>query len=337
MSVIGEQIKKYRIEKGITQEQLGQMIGVTTQGVSRWERGGTPDAEILPRLSEILGVSIDTLFGREEQSLAMSLARRLSQMEEEEAYHYAFNICWAIELGLMGNNSVFEDFVNKFLDPTVLNEDKKLDYFAKNIHENGMANLRMSPDLNHFFLLLQPKGNLKDQLCDRESLRKVFAAFADDKLLRIILYVYSFPYMPIATSLISKNVGLSLQETDLETLEDRIVFLADHIISQFSRDPVLLRFISKNLSWGIFKSQILAAGDEDEGSLPAIIDEAFRSSKVRYKNPEVMIFMIIELLSSCCYSSILYQDPLPIEALKPYLFDSIRSIMRQQEIIPTAE
>ena len=182
MSVIGEQIKKYRIEKGITQEQLGQMIGVTTQGVSRWERGGTPDAEILPRLSEILGVSIDTLFGREEQSLAMSLARRLSQMEEEEAYHYAFNICWAIELGLMGNNSVFEDFVNKFLDPTVLNEDKKLDYFAKNIHENGMANLRMSPDLNHFFLLLQPKGNLKDQLCDRESLRKVFAAFADDKL-----------------------------------------------------------------------------------------------------------------------------------------------------------
>lgn len=129
----------------------------------------------------------------------------------------------------------------------------------------------------------------------------------------------------------------SLQETDLETLEDRIVFLADHIISQFSRDPVLLRFISKNLSWGIFKSQILAAGDEDEGSLPAIIEEAFRSSKVRYKNPEVMIFMIIELLSSCCYSSILYQDPLPIEALKPYLFDSIRSIMRQQEIIPTAE
>ncbi len=129
----------------------------------------------------------------------------------------------------------------------------------------------------------------------------------------------------------------SLQETDLETLEDRIVFLADHIISQFSRDPVLLRFISKNLSWGIFKSQILAAGDEDDGSLPAIIEEAFRSSKVRYKNPEVMIFMIIELLSSCCYSSILYQDPLPIEALKPYLFDSIRSIMRQQEIIPTAE
>ena len=68
MSVIGDRIKKYRVEKGITQEQLGQLLGVTTQGVSRWERGGTPDAEILPRLSEILDVSIDALFGREEKS-----------------------------------------------------------------------------------------------------------------------------------------------------------------------------------------------------------------------------------------------------------------------------
>lgn len=42
MSVIGEQIKKYRIRKKYTQENLGSMIGVTTQAVSKWERGGTP-------------------------------------------------------------------------------------------------------------------------------------------------------------------------------------------------------------------------------------------------------------------------------------------------------
>ena len=43
MSVIGEQIKKYRVQKRYTQEKLGNMIGVTTQAVSKWERGGTPD------------------------------------------------------------------------------------------------------------------------------------------------------------------------------------------------------------------------------------------------------------------------------------------------------
>ena len=82
MSVIGEQIKKIRTEKGITQEQLGELIGVTTQAVSRWERGGTPDAELLPRISDVLGVSTDSLFGREEQSYSLALARRLCCMSE---------------------------------------------------------------------------------------------------------------------------------------------------------------------------------------------------------------------------------------------------------------
>lgn len=62
MSVIGKQIKKYRTQKGYTQEQLGQLLGVTTQAVSKWERGGTPDVELLPDLSNVLGVSIDSLF-----------------------------------------------------------------------------------------------------------------------------------------------------------------------------------------------------------------------------------------------------------------------------------
>ncbi|MBQ1239984.1 MAG: helix-turn-helix transcriptional regulator, partial [Ruminococcus sp.] len=44
MSAIGEKIKKYRNQKKYTQEYLGNLIGVTTQAVSKWERGGTPDA-----------------------------------------------------------------------------------------------------------------------------------------------------------------------------------------------------------------------------------------------------------------------------------------------------
>ena len=44
MSVIGEQIKKYRVQKRYTQEKLGNMIGVTTQAVSKWERGGAAQA-----------------------------------------------------------------------------------------------------------------------------------------------------------------------------------------------------------------------------------------------------------------------------------------------------
>ena len=42
--LVSKNIKRIRKEKGLTQEQLGQLLGVTTQAVSKWERGGTPDA-----------------------------------------------------------------------------------------------------------------------------------------------------------------------------------------------------------------------------------------------------------------------------------------------------
>ena len=51
-----------------------------------------------------------------------------------------------------------------------------------------------------------------------------------------------------------------------------------------------------------------------------------------YRNPEVMLYLIIELTGSTCYSSILYEEPVPIQELKPYLFQSIRQIIRGQEI-----
>ena len=54
----------YRINKGLTQEQLAKKIFVTKQAISKWETGkGYPDASILPSIAEILDISIDQLMG----------------------------------------------------------------------------------------------------------------------------------------------------------------------------------------------------------------------------------------------------------------------------------
>lgn len=63
-SVLGEYIAKYRKEARMTQEELGRTVGVSTQAVSRWECGGTPDVELLPMIADCLHVSIDALYGR---------------------------------------------------------------------------------------------------------------------------------------------------------------------------------------------------------------------------------------------------------------------------------
>ena len=64
--MIGDQIKKYRLKKEITQEKMGNMIGVTTQAVSKWERGGSPDAELLPKIADALGITINMLYEHEQ-------------------------------------------------------------------------------------------------------------------------------------------------------------------------------------------------------------------------------------------------------------------------------
>lgn len=58
----GQKILEYRKARSLTQEALGQQVGVTSQAVSRWENGdSTPDIATLPLVSKALGVSLDLL------------------------------------------------------------------------------------------------------------------------------------------------------------------------------------------------------------------------------------------------------------------------------------
>lgn len=213
MSVVGKQIKKYRIEKGITQEQLGQLVGVTTQAVSKWERGGTPDAELLPKLSQVLSVSIDSLFGLGEENLLMLIMHRINQMNKEEAYRFALSISWAIENGLMPGDLSSEGVLSEF-EERLNSDNNKAHYFSKIMQDEGMATMRMSPDFHYFFLMKEPNSGIKERLTDVETLRKVFEVFADKNILSIIFYMYSRLNTPIATSLISRNTAIPEDEVD---------------------------------------------------------------------------------------------------------------------------
>ena len=52
------------------------------------------------------------------------------------------------------------------------------------------------------------------------------------------------------------------------------------------------------------------------------------SAHYTYKNPEVILYMIIELSGNTCYDAIARKKPLDIEEYKPYLFDAIRAILQ---------
>ena len=65
---LGEQLRELRRRSGSTQEDLAQAFGVTAQAVSRWETGSCyPDIELIPSLANYYGVSIDELFGYQNE------------------------------------------------------------------------------------------------------------------------------------------------------------------------------------------------------------------------------------------------------------------------------
>ena len=61
---INEQIAFLRKQKGLTQEELANALGVTNQAVSKWESAQCcPDIQLLPLIADYFGVSIDELMG----------------------------------------------------------------------------------------------------------------------------------------------------------------------------------------------------------------------------------------------------------------------------------
>ena len=83
---LNERIYELRREREWTQEQLAQKLGVSYQAVSKWENAqACPDISLLPAIADLFEVSIDSLFGREEEP-----AQRFDlPWEDDQAYHLA--------------------------------------------------------------------------------------------------------------------------------------------------------------------------------------------------------------------------------------------------------
>ena len=62
--LIGENIKRIRRERNLTQEEVATHLGISFQSIRKWERGdGYPDITMLPDIASFFKISIDELLG----------------------------------------------------------------------------------------------------------------------------------------------------------------------------------------------------------------------------------------------------------------------------------
>lgn len=80
---IGTNIKRLRLGKGLTQEQLAELLSVSSAAVSKWEAKSTyPDITLLFPLAQIFGVTIDELLGYDEEMAQADVDRMLTEYRE---------------------------------------------------------------------------------------------------------------------------------------------------------------------------------------------------------------------------------------------------------------
>lgn len=124
----------------------------------------------------------------------------------------------------------------------------------------------------------------------------------------------------------------ALMESSLTEFEDQLQFIFEYIIEKLEANRSLLLFISKNLSWGVFRGALEEKAGEDESPFYEYYLRLLSKSGKTYAHEELMLFTIIELVSSTCHNCILYEQPVPMKEYKPYLYHSIQGILHSYEV-----
>ncbi len=95
--VISEKLRELRVSQKLTQERAAELLGVSSQSVSKWERGiVSPDILLLPKIAVLYKTSIDAIFdmefywGEQHKAEFLSKVKALVEAKDKEGYYNAY-------------------------------------------------------------------------------------------------------------------------------------------------------------------------------------------------------------------------------------------------------
>lgn len=217
--LIGKHIQELRKEKGITQEELGRAAGVSTQAVSKWECGGTPDAELLPVLADYFQVSIDYLYGRdskEKMNLAEYVEQELQKNIRDEQLDKIFEICLHLQ-------NVVSKLPHGDILPTKEQILPDLQQHVVNytvIYDDVYSCMRLMEDYHYFLFAPEPAKGFQSVLPTEEEFVSFFKLLGAPHRFAILYFLYGRSNGVTHECLI-KNLGISEEDAN-EALDELI-------------------------------------------------------------------------------------------------------------------
>lgn len=181
----GENLTKYRKRSGLTQGQLAAKLSVTPQAVSKWENGSLPDCELVPLIANVLGVSIDVLFGtakeRVEPDLEQLVTDKIHQTPESERADMMMQLCYSML-------SAYNDHrLSKATYPQQLEQETYAE--VKTDHDFGIA--RLNDDLKYFCFMKIPEDGVNSYVDASDRMVDLFETLSDADTINIICYLGS--------------------------------------------------------------------------------------------------------------------------------------------------
>lgn len=218
-----EVIYRLRTENGLSQDELAEKVFVTRQAVSRWETGETvPGTETLKLLSNLFGVSINTLLGSPRQ-----LVCQCCGMPLEDAV-----------LGRNKDGSINDQYCQWcFADGTYTysNMDDLIDVSVRNMVSEGFTEEQARSCLKQLLPTLD-YWKRYEELSDGGQ----FEAFKKQLIDEInALHVEGLPKVEKLNALIGSYVNLEYRlpgGMKVKFLDDRTTYLGNQLESEFSGD-----------------------------------------------------------------------------------------------------
>jgi len=187
---ISEQIAFLRKQKGLTQEELANILGVTNQAVSKWESGQCcPDIQLLPDIAKLFEVSVDELLGYTPASttedIVLTLRKKIESLPKGEDYDFTFRMAAALHT-IIFSKGMTEDNANPGWDTEDAIEHAgtaEWGYSSCNIPE-------ITTTMRHGAVFFSRNKNLTLTNTDIRRIVTMIKPFSDTKNLKIATALY---------------------------------------------------------------------------------------------------------------------------------------------------
>ncbi len=143
-------------------------------------------------------------------------------------------------------------------------------------------------------------------------------------------YLYFKDKYDLRDKLIARHSGQVLREArayladnPAAGFDNPSLVIVDYILKYLKKNTMVLKFINKNLSWGIFEQAMSSSAPEETEEVYEAFLEMMERDHVRCERPDLLLFTVFELVGSTCYSCILYDRPVTMEEYLPYLHKCI--------------